>query len=148
MAWTPPRSWSPGETVTASLMNTHLRDDLNALAVTDQYIPRGGVIYNPTGIVEASANILSWRVPYACTAVRIRGRRVGGGASLTQINARKNFTDELLATDLDLTAAATDYESTTLQNETFSPGDWLEVMATAIAGSPTQIYIVVEFDSL
>jgi len=31
MAWTTPRTWSPGETVTASLMNTHIRDNLNVL---------------------------------------------------------------------------------------------------------------------
>lgn len=34
MAWSPPRTWSPGETVTASLMNAHLRDNLNVLKVS------------------------------------------------------------------------------------------------------------------
>lgn len=28
MAWTPPRTWSPGEFVTALMMNTHVRDNL------------------------------------------------------------------------------------------------------------------------
>lgn len=31
MAWTDPRTWVAGEFVTASLLNTHLRDNLNAL---------------------------------------------------------------------------------------------------------------------
>jgi hypothetical protein len=31
MAWTIPRTWIPGELVTALMMNTHLRDNLNAL---------------------------------------------------------------------------------------------------------------------
>lgn len=31
MAWTPPRTWIPGETVTASLGNVHWRDNLNLL---------------------------------------------------------------------------------------------------------------------
>jgi hypothetical protein len=31
MAWTSPRTWSTGELVTASIMNTHVRDNLNAL---------------------------------------------------------------------------------------------------------------------
>lgn len=31
MPWTSPRTWTPGEIVTASLLNTHLRDNLNAL---------------------------------------------------------------------------------------------------------------------
>jgi len=33
MAWTSPRTWVVGETVTAALMNTHVRDNLNALMV-------------------------------------------------------------------------------------------------------------------
>lgn len=31
MAWTAPRTWTAGETVTATLLNTHLRDNLKAL---------------------------------------------------------------------------------------------------------------------
>lgn len=31
MAWTTPRTWSPGETVTAALMNAHVRDNMNVL---------------------------------------------------------------------------------------------------------------------
>lgn len=32
MAYTTPRTWNPGETVTAALMNAHLRDNLNAMS--------------------------------------------------------------------------------------------------------------------
>lgn len=32
MAYTTPRTWSAGETVTASLMNAHVRDNLNAIS--------------------------------------------------------------------------------------------------------------------
>ena len=31
MVWTTPRTWTDGELVTASLMNTHVRDNLNAV---------------------------------------------------------------------------------------------------------------------
>ena len=31
MSWTAPRTWVAGETVTAALMNTHVRDNLNAI---------------------------------------------------------------------------------------------------------------------
>lgn len=31
MAWTAPRTWVDGETVTATLLNTHLRDNLKAI---------------------------------------------------------------------------------------------------------------------
>lgn len=30
-AWTSPRTWTVGETVTAAMMNTHVRDNLNAI---------------------------------------------------------------------------------------------------------------------
>lgn len=32
MAWTTPRTWTAGETVTAAIMNTHVRDNLAVLA--------------------------------------------------------------------------------------------------------------------
>lgn len=147
MAWTAPRTWSPGETVTASLMNSHLRDNLNTLAVPAQKITKGGNIINPYGIT-ATGEWMAWLVPFACSAVKLSARRVGGGASSTKVNARKNFTSNLLATALDLAAAATEYESTTLQNESFDPGDWFEVMITEIAGSPTQVFIEVEFNAV
>ena len=31
MAWTAPRTWTDGETVTAVLLNTHVRDNLKAI---------------------------------------------------------------------------------------------------------------------
>lgn len=31
MSWTTPRTWAAGETVTAAMMNTHVRDNLNAI---------------------------------------------------------------------------------------------------------------------
>lgn len=34
MAWTTPRTWIPGELVTASMLNIHLRDNMNALRAT------------------------------------------------------------------------------------------------------------------
>ena len=36
MAWTTPRTWVTGETVTAALMNTHIRDNLNFLKTNPQ----------------------------------------------------------------------------------------------------------------
>jgi hypothetical protein len=43
MAWTTPRTWNPGETVTANLLNTHLRDNLNTLFTyfSTQGVPSG-----------------------------------------------------------------------------------------------------------
>lgn len=67
MGWTTPRTWSPGETVTASLMNTHVRDQLNALEPRPIAVSfgsaGGGVI--PTGValyveVPISLTITGW----------------------------------------------------------------------------------------
>ena len=40
MAWTTPRTWTAGETVTAALMNTHVRDNTAFLkAIADNFAP-------------------------------------------------------------------------------------------------------------
>jgi len=58
MAWSAPRTWIPGETVTASLMNAHIRDDFNivktsiddgGLLKVDQY-NRGSAVQNGTTV--------------------------------------------------------------------------------------------------
>jgi len=40
MAWTEPRSWTPGELVTAAMLNTHLRDAMNAVFPVGAYLLR------------------------------------------------------------------------------------------------------------
>lgn len=39
MSWTAPRTWVTGEIVTAALLNTHLRDNLNALEASGTSFP-------------------------------------------------------------------------------------------------------------
>lgn len=48
MAYTTPRTWNPGETVTATLLNTHLRDNLSTLAT---YFSTSGV---PSGFLKTA----------------------------------------------------------------------------------------------
>lgn len=64
MAWTSPRTWAVGETVTAALMNTHLRDQLNFLAAP----PRVHVT-NVAGITHttATSTLLTWDTEVADT---------------------------------------------------------------------------------
>lgn len=140
MAWTAPRTWTPGETVTASLMNAHVRDNLNTLAV----FSRGGTIVNPNGIT-ATINIIVWYATVACTVTNVRGYRVGGGASTSSINARKNGTSNHLSSAKVLTNADTWYDGGAVQNATYAAGDKLEIMLTAVAGSPTQVCVQVDF---
>lgn len=44
MAWSTPRTWTTNELVTASVMNTHVRDNLNALKS-----PPGAIYQNSSG---------------------------------------------------------------------------------------------------
>lgn len=60
MAWTAPRPWVAGELVTASLLNTHLQDNLLAidllLALETGTFTDGGVLLgNGTGVIQAMA---------------------------------------------------------------------------------------------
>lgn len=50
MAWTTPRTWQVDELVTATIMNTHIRDNLNALKVpaSSQVIRDNGARYQTT----------------------------------------------------------------------------------------------------
>lgn len=53
MAWTPPRTWVPGEFVTALMMNTHVRD--NMLDLNARILAGGGASWSSTwtGKIEA-----------------------------------------------------------------------------------------------
>ena len=51
MGWTAPRTWAAAETVTASIMNAHVRDNLKALA-------DGWVAYTPTWTASGTAPAL------------------------------------------------------------------------------------------
>ena len=42
MAWTSPRTWAAAETVTAALMNAHVRDNLKAVSEWTSYTPTWG----------------------------------------------------------------------------------------------------------
>lgn len=52
MSWTAPRTWVTGELVTGSLMNTHLRDNMNALLPIATYIYRAAPYTDVATTVE------------------------------------------------------------------------------------------------
>lgn len=53
MAWTEPKSWTPGELVTAAMMNTYVRDNLNALFPVGAYLLRASNYTTVETAVEA-----------------------------------------------------------------------------------------------
>ncbi len=137
MAWTNPRTWIAGETVTAALMNAHVRDNLNVLNT----VSRGGVFVNPNGIT-AAINIIVWRAPIPCTVLTVKGYRVGGTGAT--INARKNGSLDHLSSALSLTSADTWMDGGSVQNATYAAGDKMEIMIVSEAGSPTQLAVQVD----
>lgn len=139
MAWNPPRTWNPGETVTASLMNAHVRDNLNFLKSIIG--SRGGVLVNANGIA-AAINVIVWYAPYACTVQNVRGYRVGGTGAT--INARKNGSSNHLSSAKSLTSANTWMDGGAVQNTAYSAGDKMEIMLVSVTASPTQIAIQVD----
>lgn len=56
MAWTTPRTWVAGEVVTASIMNTHVRDNLSDLDTRVQTAPQ---LAQATETVTASGSLLN-----------------------------------------------------------------------------------------
>lgn len=66
MAWTTPRTWVAGETVTAALMNTHVRDNLSAALPVGEggtnVTHAGGNFTTPSGsITIASGDQITFR---------------------------------------------------------------------------------------
>lgn len=98
---------------------------------------KGGVILDPSG----ARDVVVWRAPFACTATAVRAYTTGGTSA--NVNARKNGTSALLASDLTANAG-TWTSNTTLQNASFVAGDSLEIRLISLSGSPTAVAIQVE----
>ena len=144
MAWNPPRTWNPGETVTASLMNAHVRDNLNFLksaVAAAETISRGGVLVNTNGIT-AGVIIIVWRAPYTCTVTNVRGYRVAGTGAT--INARRQGASTHLAANLSLTSANTWMDGGAVQDTAYVVGDKMEIMIQTVAGSPTEVAVQID----
>lgn len=138
MAFTAYRTWTPGETVTAALLNAQVRDNGNAIITPLQNFQRGAALTRSTGFPNSALSVLmSPPFPLSGTITKVRGRQVGG-TSVT-INVAKNGTDDLMASDLVMDSAGTWFSSTVLQNETFEPEDFFEVDVVAATGLPTEI---------
>src|SRR5262245_7568818 len=120
MAWTTPRTWVAGELVTASMLNTHLRDNLNFLYggdygnwtpsltfdtagnLTVAYTTRFGLYAKFSKLVVCHGNILTSTFTHttASGGLRITGlpfpalstNDVGGGGLLWRGITKANYT--------------------------------------------------------
>lgn len=116
--------------------------ELRALALPDLVEAHGGTIVNPNGIT-ATISVVVWRAPYPCKVLAVLGYRVGGTSA--SINARHNGADNHLSSALSLTSTDTWMDGGAVSNTTYAEGDSLEIMLTAVGGSPTQVAVQVVF---
>lgn len=75
MAWTDPRTWVAAETVTAALLNTHLRDNMTALAEWTSYTPT----VTQSGAVTKTVTYGKYRTYGGTTDVQVFLTMTGSG---------------------------------------------------------------------
>lgn len=89
MAWTTPRTWTTGELVTASIMNTHVRDNLLYLAGGNRVIvePAVGSNYTTTSTSFVDVDAAEWTADItlsnSATAVKVTAQFYGANNTNT-----------------------------------------------------------------
>lgn len=147
MAWTTPRTWVASETVTASIMNTHVRDNLSALAtestantadVEDLKSVVGSVnlIADPTFLIWAAGDAAApshWGLGTTAATVARCGTGLGDttrkvGAFCAKLTAGATGSEQLRQNLLG-TASYDDF----LDGQTVSMGAWVYCTASSSA---------------
>ena len=85
MAWTTPRTWTTGELVTKTIMDTHIRDNLNALKSP----PSGNV--NVNAAPDYSTSSATW-VYIDSTNLKVEITTTGGDVLIVFFGTLKNAT--------------------------------------------------------
>lgn len=96
MAWTAPRTWVTNELVTAAIMNTHVRDNLNQL----RYLFEGALSTTPPGSpvdgqlwAMAPSTAYVWTFRYnAGSASAFKWEFVGGAPIISEIATNESTT--------------------------------------------------------
>lgn len=148
-------SGSTGLIVTGSILQTGRTVVTGSLIVSGS--GGGGVfsknIYVFSGSVATPLNYSSsfkvWRAPFSASVVAVYGMRQGNstGATATQVNAFRSssITGQLAHTGSNIILSAADiwFSATTIQNNTYGPGDTLVMHLSA--SNNTQIMCQVDF---
>ncbi len=104
----------------------------------------GGVFSVAVPVMSpAAGNFVAWRAPFVARLTGVRSYRVGGSGAT--VNARKNGTANHLAVDLSVSVTGAWVDGSAPQNASYAVGDTLEVMLTAVTGSPTQLIVQLDF---
>jgi len=116
-----------------------------SLSTAAATISRGGTIFSPT----LAQDVIVWRAPFSCTVLAVKGYRVGGAATGTFVNARRNGASDHLASNLEMTSADTWLDGGAVQNTAYVAGDKLELRITGLGTPrPTQLAIQVDFQRI
>src|SRR5215470_13864456 len=102
---------------------------------TDEFT-KGLVIYLPT----AALDVVGWITPITCSVSQVQARRNGGTAATVQV--RKNASSNILVSTLSLGTADTWTDGGSVQNTSFTSGDFLEFRLLSFTGNV--IYVVIQ----
>ena len=147
MAWTTPRTWTTGEMVTAALMNTHVRDNLNVV------LPGGMTFILDGGGAAITEGSKLWvEMPFgACLQT---ATALGSEASTAEFGIVKNTfsnwgsaASSLYGSSPLKLASAKTAQITTLTTWSVSlaTGDWIGVCATQAASGITWAAVALRF---
>jgi len=116
-------------------------DDINIvgkLSDVSRTFVAGGTRPSASGASDA----IVWEAPYDATVIAVRGIRLNGGSGAT-VNARRNFVDEHLASDLSLPTLGTVYDGGAVQNTAYVAGDILEARIKSVSGGIADITVLI-----
>lgn len=113
-------------------------------AALDSKQDRSGAIFSVAVPVLAPtvSTFVVWRAPFPAQLTGLRAYRVDGTGAT--VNARKNGAANHLAVDLSVSVVGAWIDGGPVQNASYVTGDTLEVMFTAVAGSPSQLIVQVD----
>ena len=146
MAWTdPPKTWSPGETVTAEMMNVHIRDQLNVLASAKAIIATFGAVGASlaTGWLGAiyvpfAYRINSWQIAASSTCSVTIHIRTLSQANMELYSGQDGYGTEISGTDKPTLSAEKAAQDTSLSGWSVTDipaGRWLTFAADSVSGA-------------
>jgi len=115
-----------------------------ALEAAYKVFTLSGTLDTPT----VAKNYNAWQAPFACRVTNVRGLAVGGAATGTTINARRNGASSHLATALTLFGGSWQ-DGGAVQDTDYAVGDSVEFMVTGLSTPlPTQIALEIWMERL
>ena len=129
---------------TGTLSFTGNQLSINTTSLTD--FSKSTIFYNSAGITQGiSYGFPIWRANQACQVTGIHVLMMSGTVPTGFINVRKNFTSNLLITNLRVNTTGAWISSGIIQNQNFVAGDTLEPRIISSSGTPLSISIQTDF---